>query len=54
MTWRDVKAQREHHGLTQVQLSALALRNNWHITLDPYRITLKAGLNPAQWVRGQV
>ena len=39
MTWPDIKAQRERHQLTPVQLSALALRSKWHITLDPYRIS---------------
>lgn len=38
MTWPDIKAQRERHQLTPVQLSALALRSDWHITLNPYRM----------------
>ena len=39
MTWPAIKALRDQHQLTAVQLSALALRSNWHLTLDPYRIS---------------
>jgi Sigma-70, region 4 len=39
MTWRDIKAHRERHGLTPVQVGALAIQRGWHIRLDPYRMS---------------
>jgi hypothetical protein len=39
MTWRDIKAHRERHGLTAVQVGALAIQRGWHIRLDPYRMS---------------
>jgi hypothetical protein len=37
--WRDVKAQRDRHGLTATQVSALALQRGWDVRLDPYRVS---------------
>jgi hypothetical protein len=39
MTWRDVKTHRERHGLTSLQVDALAIQRGWDIRLDPYRIS---------------
>jgi hypothetical protein len=39
MTWRDVKAHRARHGISSLQVSALAMQLGWDVQLDPYRIT---------------
>ena len=47
MTWRDVKKQREQHGLTSLQVSALALQRGWDVRLNPYRISEAAAAQRA-------